>query len=63
MSNEKNARETIKQTVSNQIEQIKSEQTPSKILYIEKSYLNNLLPTPLLSNPPGKCTTHQSLMD
>ena len=36
-----------------------SKKTPSKLLYLEKSYLERISSTPLLSTPLGKYNAHQ----
>ena len=41
----------------------KRTKTPSKLTYLDKSYLDNLPPTPLVSNPFGKYTAQQSTTD
>ena len=45
------------------IEQIVSKQPPSKLLYLEKSYLDNLPSEPSMSNPLGEYPYKQLMMD
>ena len=52
-----------KENLSKHIEQIASKQTPSKSIYINKYYLNNIPTTPLLSTPFGKYTAQKSTTD
>ena len=51
------------ENASKPIEQIASKKTPSKLSYLNKSYLDNLLPTPLIYTTFGKYNARQSMKD